>query len=228
MNENDLRVEMRLRNAALYNAIFPRWDSVAAFCREAGVRGTELGKLLNLKLTARCNPRPGPSGSPARGEYRATAERIATFLGMLPEDLFPDELYDRFGGKTTTAFVETSSVNALPMGDRVFSLMAPSDETAETRATDLELKDRIDSILETLTFREREVIKLRFGIPDGVTHTLEEIGDLLGISKERVRLIESRAVWRLRKPMRSRQLEGFLDSFVDDPPSRRPRELVPA
>ncbi|NOR64734.1 MAG: RNA polymerase subunit sigma-70, partial [Candidatus Scalindua sp.] len=67
----------------------------------------------------------------------------------------------------------------------------------------------------TLTYREREIIKLRYGIGDGYTYTLEEVGKRFMVTRERVRQIEAKAVRKLQHPIRSRKLEGFLDSVGD-------------
>jgi RNA polymerase primary sigma factor len=74
------------------------------------------------------------------------------------------------------------------------------------------LKEKIESVLDTLTYREREIIKLRYGIGDGYTYTLEEVGKKFMVTRERVRQIEAKAVRKLQHPVRSRRLEGFLDS----------------
>ena len=89
------------------------------------------------------------------------------------------------------------------------------DETAEspvTAATHEMLKDKLESVLNTLTFREREIIKLRYGLGDGYTYTLEEVGKIFKVTRERVRQIEAKAVRKLQHPVRSRLLEGFLES----------------
>ncbi len=75
------------------------------------------------------------------------------------------------------------------------------------------LKDRIDDVLNTLTYREREIVKLRYGLGDGYTYTLEEVGRIFNVTRERVRQIEAKAVRKLQHPVRSRQLEGFIDSL---------------
>jgi RNA polymerase primary sigma factor len=88
------------------------------------------------------------------------------------------------------------------------------DDTAESpvqAATQEMLKDKIDQVLKTLTYREREIIKLRYGLGDGYTYTLEEVGRIFKVTRERVRQIEAKAVRKLQHPVRSRQLEGFLD-----------------
>jgi RNA polymerase primary sigma factor len=78
------------------------------------------------------------------------------------------------------------------------------------------LKDKIEAVLDTLTYREREIIKLRYGLGDGYTYTLEEVGKLFNVTRERVRQIEAKAVRKLQHPVRSRQLEGFIDSLPDN------------
>ena len=79
-------------------------------------------------------------------------------------------------------------------------------------ATQEMLKDRIDTVLKTLTYREREIIKLRYGIGDGYTYTLEEVGRIFKVTRERVRQVEAKAIRKLQHPVRSRKLEGFLDN----------------
>ncbi|WP_146664030.1 RNA polymerase sigma factor RpoD [Anaerohalosphaera lusitana] len=88
------------------------------------------------------------------------------------------------------------------------------DETVESpvqSATQEMLKERIDDVLKTLTYREREIIKLRYGIGDGYTYTLEEVGRIFKVTRERVRQVEAKAIRKLQHPVRSRKLEGFVD-----------------
>jgi RNA polymerase primary sigma factor len=78
-------------------------------------------------------------------------------------------------------------------------------------ATQSMLKERIEAILKTLSYREREIIKLRYGIGDGYTYTLEEVGRIFKVTRERVRQVEAKAIRKLQHPVRARKLEGFLD-----------------
>ena len=78
-------------------------------------------------------------------------------------------------------------------------------------ATHRMLKDKIEEVLQTLNYREREIIKLRYGIGDGYTYTLEEVGRIFKVTRERVRQIEAKAVLKLQHPIRARKLEGFLE-----------------
>jgi RNA polymerase primary sigma factor len=86
-------------------------------------------------------------------------------------------------------------------------------ESPVNAATHEMLRDKIEGILKTLTYREREIIKLRYGLGDGYTYTLEEVGRIFKVTRERVRQIEAKAVRKLQHPVRSRQLEGFLDGM---------------
>ncbi|MBM4078283.1 MAG: RNA polymerase sigma factor RpoD [Planctomycetes bacterium] len=78
------------------------------------------------------------------------------------------------------------------------------------------LKEKLNDVLQTLTYREREIIKLRYGLGDGYTYTLEEVGRFFKVTRERVRQIEAKAVRKLQHPVRARKLEGFLDSVTAD------------
>jgi RNA polymerase primary sigma factor len=91
------------------------------------------------------------------------------------------------------------------------------DERAENpveSATQEMLKDKIEQVLKTLTYREREIIKLRYGIGDGYTYTLEEVGRIFKVTRERVRQVEAKAIRKLQHPVRARKLEGFLPGQV--------------
>ena len=72
------------------------------------------------------------------------------------------------------------------------------------------LRTKIDELLKTLTYREREIVRLRYGLDDGYTYTLEEVGRIFRVTRERVRQIEAKALRKLQNPVRSNRLEGFL------------------
>ena len=73
------------------------------------------------------------------------------------------------------------------------------------------LKVQIDAAMETLNYREREILRLRYGLADGYTYTLEEVGRIFQVTRERVRQIESKAVRKLQQPYRAKSLVSFLD-----------------
>jgi RNA polymerase primary sigma factor len=84
--------------------------------------------------------------------------------------------------------------------------------------TNLEmLKQRLDDVMTDLSYREREIIRLRYGLADGYSYTLEEVGKIFSVTRERVRQIESKAVRKLQQPYRCRTLVGFLDGMVAPP-----------
>ncbi|MFG0261148.1 MAG: sigma-70 family RNA polymerase sigma factor [Novipirellula sp. JB048] len=75
------------------------------------------------------------------------------------------------------------------------------------------LKRQIDLAMETLNYREREILRLRYGLADGYTYTLEEVGRIFKVTRERVRQIESKAVRKLQQPYRAKSLVSFLDGY---------------
>jgi RNA polymerase primary sigma factor len=87
------------------------------------------------------------------------------------------------------------------------AVLSPSDA-----AIDLNLKDQIASILRTLTPREERIIRMRFGLDDGSQHTLEEVGQVFAVTRERIRQIEAKALRKLRHPSRSRRFQIFVRS----------------
>jgi RNA polymerase primary sigma factor len=78
------------------------------------------------------------------------------------------------------------------------------------------LRTKIEALLKTLTYREREIIRLRYGLSDGYSYTLEEVGRIFRVTRERVRQIEAKAVKKLQNPVRSGQLAGFLEAAAGD------------
>ncbi|MGC4006492.1 MAG: sigma-70 family RNA polymerase sigma factor [Pirellulales bacterium] len=75
------------------------------------------------------------------------------------------------------------------------------------------LKDRIGEVLEQLNYREREILRLRYGLADGYAYTLEEVGQIFSVTRERVRQIESKAVRKLQQPQRALPLAGFVEGL---------------
>ncbi|MGX6466714.1 RNA polymerase sigma factor RpoD [Leuconostoc falkenbergense] len=77
------------------------------------------------------------------------------------------------------------------------------------------LREQLESVLDTLTDREENVLRLRFGLEDGRTRTLEEVGRVFGVTRERIRQIEAKALRKLRHPSRSKQLKDFMDESTN-------------
>ena len=81
------------------------------------------------------------------------------------------------------------------------------------------LRDKIEVVLRSLTYREREIIKLRYGLGDGYSYTLEETGRIFKVTRERIRQIESKALRKLQHETRAAHLRGFVDSTDDEVPN---------
>ena len=73
------------------------------------------------------------------------------------------------------------------------------------------MKEKLEDVLSTLTSREQRVLQLRFGLEDGRSRTLEEVGKVFNVTRERIRQIEAKALRKLRHPSRSRKLKDYLE-----------------
>ena len=85
-------------------------------------------------------------------------------------------------------------------------VMAPGEAAASTL-----LREQLEDVLSTLTEREENVLRLRFGLDDGRNRTLEEVGQIFGVTRERIRQIEAKALRKLRHPSRSKRLKDYLE-----------------
>ncbi|ABZ84553.1 RNA polymerase sigma factor rpod [Heliomicrobium modesticaldum Ice1] len=94
------------------------------------------------------------------------------------------------------------------LGDFIEDQDAPAPAEA---ASFILLKEQLEEVLETLTAREMKVLRLRFGLDDGRSRTLEEVGQEFGVTRERIRQIEAKALRKLRHPSRSKKLKDYLD-----------------
>jgi RNA polymerase primary sigma factor len=91
-----------------------------------------------------------------------------------------------------------------------------SEAGVDHEATVKMLQERVQSILETLPYREREIIKLRYGLDDGYTYTLEEVGSVFKLTRERIRQMEASALEKLQQPTRNAKLQGFVSRRTDE------------
>ena len=137
--------------------------------------------------------------------HEATAEEVAERIGMSP-----DKVREIMKIAQDPVSLET------PIGEEEDSHLGdfiPDDDSpapAEAASYEL-LKEQLEEVLHTLTSREEHVLKLRFGLEDGRTRTLEEVGKEFNITRERIRQIEAKALRKLRNPSRSKRLKDYLD-----------------
>jgi RNA polymerase primary sigma factor len=154
-----------------------------------------------------------------------TMSRIRSASKILHQELGREPTIDEIANEVGMTVQETRRVLNIskhpisldrPIGDSEDSYFGDFIEDDDidspvASATQEMLKERIDIVLKTLSYREREIIKLRYGIGDGYTYTLEEVGRIFKVTRERVRQVEAKAIRKLQHPVRARKLEGFLD-----------------
>ena len=134
-----------------------------------------------------------------------TAEEIAAELDM-PVDKVREIL--RVAQEPVSLETPIGEEEDSHLGDFIPDDDAPAPADA---ASMLLLKEQLNEVLRTLTPREAKVLALRFGLEDGHPHTLEEVGSEFGVTRERIRQIEAKALRKLRHPSRSKRLKDFLD-----------------
>lgn len=135
-----------------------------------------------------------PSSDEIADEVHLPVQRVRVILKMAQQ---PISLQAPVGDSDDTSFgdfIEDKGADN-PMEEAGFSM----------------LKDKINDVLDTLTEREREVLEQRFGLQDGYSRTLEEVGRQFQVTRERIRQIEAKALRKMRHPTRIRKLEGFID-----------------
>jgi RNA polymerase primary sigma factor len=134
-----------------------------------------------------------------------TAEEIAAEMDMSPEKVREIQKIAQEPVSLETPIGEEDDSH---LGDFIEDqeALAPADAAAYEL-----LKEQLEDVLDTLTEREENVLRLRFGLDDGRTRTLEEVGKVFGVTRERIRQIEAKALRKLRHPSRSKRLKDFLE-----------------
>ena len=154
-----------------------------------------------------------------------TMSRVRNVSRQLLQSLGREPTIEETSNASGTAIDETRRVLAMsrypisldrPVGnseDSHFGDLLPDSgaENPAVGAAQEMLRGRIAKVLKTLSYREREIIKLRYGLGDGYSYTLEEVGHIFKVTRERIRQIEAKAVRKLQQPSRSQELIGFLD-----------------
>ena len=134
-----------------------------------------------------------------------TAEEIAREMEINPERV---EEIQRIAQEPVSLETPIGEEEDSQLGDFLEDKDLPSPEDA---AAGQLLREQLEGMLEDLTDREKQVLRLRFGLEDGHAYTLEEVGKRFGVTRERIRQIEAKALRKLRHPSRSKKLRDFLD-----------------
>jgi len=155
-----------------------------------------------------------------------TINKLLRTMRQLVQELGREPSYEEIGSRLNMSSERVEEVMALffrepisldmPIGEdedsRLGDLVEDHASLAPTEATSQQLlKEQIDRVLGELTEREKKVLQLRFGLKDGHARTLEEVGREFNVTRERIRQIEGKALRKLRHPIRSRKLKGYLD-----------------
>lgn len=135
-----------------------------------------------------------PSPEEIGEEMDLTAEKVREILKIAQEPVSLETPIGEEDDSHLGDFIEDSEAQS------------PSDHAAYEL-----LKEQLEDVLDTLTDREENVLRLRFGLDDGRTRTLEEVGKVFGVTRERIRQIEAKALRKLRHPSRSKRLKDFLE-----------------
>jgi RNA polymerase primary sigma factor len=157
-----------------------------------------------------------------------TMSKLRNIQKLILQDTGMEPTIEELADKAGMSVVETRRVMKIsrhpvsldrPVGESEDSYFGDfiederQESPSDTAAQDM-LKQRIEQVLRTLTYREREIIKLRYGIGDGYTYTLEEVGRIFKVTRERVRQVEAKAIRKLQHPVRARKLQGFVDGSI--------------
>ena len=204
------RIKITVKNNLLLTAIEQAgYKSAAEFARAIGLTEQEVSALVAL--------RNAPINQD--GEFSPNAKRIMEALGAAPSDLWTTEqLNMKLKRNTKEDFFSAPTIQAI-LGGNVAQLEGSVYEESEKPEEVLnkkELKAELEKVLGTLTPRETKVLQLRFGLDGCGEHTLEEIGDMLDIGKERVRQIEAKALRKMRDPSRSKAFKGHVEDLMSE------------
>ena len=152
-----------------------------------------INKLIRVSRSLVQETGREPTPEELSGQMKISADKVRSILKIAQE---PISLQTPIGDEGDTHF-----------GDFIEDKRAvsPASATAYTM-----LKEQMEGVLDTLTEREKKVLRLRFGIGDGYPRTLEEVGAIFSVTRERVRQIEAKALKKLRHPIRARKLKNFL------------------
>jgi RNA polymerase sigma factor (sigma-70 family) len=201
----DYRIEVKVKNNKLLEKIEEAgYESVAAFCRACGLHQTAVGKFINM-TQAPVNQ--------LTGEYSQSFMKMVDFLRCMPEDIFPKaQMQQAMKVNKVTTKADIGDVHSLTTSLRTLAL--PPEE----KMIFDEAQASIQRAMETLTPREQRVLMLRFGFHDGIEHTFEDIAGQFGVSKDRIRQIQEKALRKMRHPNRAKEIRNTMENILGNEP----------
>jgi RNA polymerase sigma factor (sigma-70 family) len=208
-----VRVIARIKNENFYSArIAAGFPTLVSLSKASGITKGTLGYYENFKSCPRTVFKEFNRSD--TGFKRAeNLLRLEELLGKKIEELFPPEYGLAVSNKIITRIEFVRDQLYLPTTKELLLLPTPEEEGPETLAIKEDLRKAVLESFKSLTSREVTVLKLRFGIDESGEHTLDEVGDILKLSRERIRQIEAKALRKLKHPRRGgRKLKTFLDS----------------
>ena len=202
------RVKITVRNNLLLTAMEQAgYRFVAEFAREIGYQPTRVGDLIGLRE------------APIKrdGTFTDMAKKIMEVLGAAPSDLWTvEQLNMRLEKNVWEDQYTTDAVKSI-LGSNVAQLEGAVYEGVEKPEDQLNKKDLKDMLLqglESITPREKKILLLRFGLDVGGEHTLEEVAQVMNITRERVRQIEAKALRKMRDPSRSERFKEHAEDLL--------------
>jgi len=199
MDNMDYRVDIKVRNQNLLNIIEKNgYKTIGEFCRLNNIMRhvSRIGDLVNFKA----------SPLNAEGDFWPFIYEISDLLMCSPEDFFSEsQLTMEIENNKRTILMREAEVKMLASTYNTTPLL-------EEIIDQDKVKKLIYEKLETLTPREQKVLTLRFGLNNCGEHTLDEVGQVFEINRERVRQIEAKALRKLRHPSRSKDLHTYLET----------------
>lgn len=188
--EKDYRLEVKVKNnllhkAMLNNGLFTNAD----LARASGLDHSTVGRMMNLKVPLYDD----------YGNMRVCWRRTSEVLKTLPEDLIPKKHHNK-GLKSNKASTEVDFTF-------VESMIAKNPDEL---MIEHKMQDAVHEMLDTIPLRHATVLQMRFGLDGREPMELSEVGDVFGVSKERVRQIEAKALRMLKHPDRSGKLRPFV------------------
>ena len=199
----DYRIEIKVKNNRLLTKIEGAgYSSVAKFADTIGMNRTVIYRIVSMKSAA----------LDEEGYYRPEALRIAKFLNCTPQDIYPPAQM-RGTMKENKAQI-TANANEV---DSLTSSLRTLAFSPERKMILNEAKQALKAAMMTLTPKEQRILDFRYGLTYGEEKTLDEVGAMFGVSRERIRQQEMKALRKMRHPSKSKELRANLNELTIDP-----------